>query len=116
MAILKAGLTLPAGQKRKLMIAALNAWPTLSQMALRGFRVIGRKSDANRPPSAPDDFAAPADESLRNGRKPERGSNRRSDACHKLRAISGYIQNLAFVALDAAVERDPCLVLAHPAK
>jgi hypothetical protein len=66
----------------------------------------GSKLDADRPPPAPNNLAASGD-GLRHSGKPEHGTDRGGDVCHKLRTVGGYIQDLAFVAFDAAVEGDP---------
>jgi hypothetical protein len=62
------------------------------------------------------DLAAPADDGLRHSGKPEHGSDRCVDVCNKLRTIGGDIQNLAFVTLNAKIERYPGLMLPGSAK
>ena len=77
--------------------------------------LLNNELDSDCATLAPNNLAAPADDGLRHSGKPEQGSDWCVDVGDKLRAVGGYVQNLAFEALYVTVERNPGLMLPRSA-
>jgi hypothetical protein len=78
----------------------------------RLFCVIG-EPDAELPAPSPDYFARFANKRARRNGKFEQTSDDSVDVSNELGAAGGHVENLAFVAANVVVERDPRAVMAR---